>query len=52
VYALTHYSRTREASDRERRFMIGYGIPASFLPEWPTGTMHDQRTDSPSTAVR
>ena len=31
---LTHYSRTREAFDRERRFMIGYGIPDSFLPEW------------------
>ncbi len=48
---LTH-SRTREAFDRERRFMISYGIPGSFLPEWPAGTAHDQRTDSPSTAVR
>ncbi len=31
---LTHYRRTREAFDRERRFMISYGIPGSFLPEW------------------
>lgn len=30
---LTHYARTREAYDRERDFMIGYGIPAAFLPD-------------------
>ncbi|MEV1005654.1 TniQ family protein [Nonomuraea sp. NPDC050202] len=30
---LTCFSRTREAYDRERDFMIGQGIPASFLPE-------------------
>jgi hypothetical protein len=39
---LTHYSRTREAFDRERRFMIGYGIPDSFLPEW-----HDRPRPAP-----
>jgi hypothetical protein len=39
---LTHYSRTREAFDRERRFMIGYGIPDSFLPEW-----HDRARPAP-----
>ena len=47
---LTHYSRTREAFDRERRFMIGYGIPDSFLPEW-----HDHARpahEQPGTAVR
>ncbi len=32
---LTHYSRTRKAYDRERDFMIGYGIPDAFLPGWP-----------------
>ncbi|MFI6497883.1 hypothetical protein [Nonomuraea typhae] len=30
---LTCFSRTREAYDRERDFMIGQGIPASFLPD-------------------
>jgi hypothetical protein len=30
---LTHYSKTQEAFDRERCFMISCGIPASFLPE-------------------
>nr|WP_055502016.1 hypothetical protein [Nonomuraea pusilla] len=30
---LTWFSRTREAYDRERDFMIGQGIPASFLPD-------------------
>ena len=29
----THYSRTREAYDAERDFMVRQGIPASFLPD-------------------
>ncbi len=29
----SHYSRTREAYDAERDFMIRHGIPASFLPD-------------------
>jgi len=30
---LTHYARSREAYERERDFMIDYGISAAFLPE-------------------
>ena len=38
---LTCYCRTQEAFDRERRFMIGLGIPASFLPDRPAaGSEH------------
>jgi hypothetical protein len=31
---LARHSKTQDDFDRERRFMISCGIPASFLPEW------------------
>ncbi len=48
---LTHYSRTREAYDRERHFVIDYGIPGSFLPEWQPGQVPGSARTS-RTAVR
>ncbi|MEU9831148.1 hypothetical protein AB0D67_06340 [Streptosporangium sp. NPDC048047] len=29
----TYACHTREVFERERRFLIGHGIPASFLPD-------------------
>ncbi|MBS2966984.1 hypothetical protein KGA66_28380 [Actinocrinis puniceicyclus] len=43
---LTHYARSREAYDLERDFMIGYGIPAAYLPEPEDGRF------TPANAVR
>jgi hypothetical protein len=43
----SHYSRTREAYDAERAFMIRHGIPAGFLPDPEPGRFIESWTPSP-----